>query len=271
MEQPIDLRRAADELTAYAAQRLVDFEQRRQGRAYRQPETRNEWVRDILRGMAAVCGEDSEPYTEALNQRLEAAHGCFAVETLPQPEQKDLVNSLSRYAAALERQGDDQRRRVFHVRRLLEDMCAYLPWNPNEIGIYPVRDQVESELVRMTARRHILFTRVLLGGETGPSGEDFLSGSVTDASDIHSTVLFDRLTSEYPEVEEWPAICTAYVCGGQAVPTVPKPADELDLQIIRDKGVRFLDRPEISFAGLHEFRVPVPEQEPNYEWVLNSL
>ena len=72
-------------------------------------------------------------------------------------------------------------------------------------------------------------------------------------------------------MEEWPAFCTTYVCGGYAVPTVPKPADELDMQIIREEGVRFPDRPEVSFAGLHEFRVPVPEQAPTYEWVLNSF
>ena len=260
MEQKIDLPRAAEELTAYAAQRLVGFERQIPGNAFHHPETRNEWIRDILRGMAEVSGEDSEPLLQALEQRLEDAHGCFAVEMLPQADQKHLVQSLRQYASALEQLGGDTRGQLVRVQNLLEDMSAYLPWDPGAIGIYPARDQVESQLRRLTAQRPICFTRILLGGEIGPCDEDFVSGSVTDADGVRGTELYDRLTLMYPKVEEWPAICTVYHGGGPAALAAAMPADALDLKIMREEGARFLDRPGICLAGHRELRVPVWEQ-----------
>ena len=260
MEQKIDFSRAAEELTAYAAQRLVGFERQIPGNAFHHPETRNEWIRDILRGMAEVNGEDSGPLLQAFDRRLEDAHGCFAVEMLDPVGQKRVVQALRQYAAALERPGDDRRGQLVQVRYLLEDMSAYLPWDPNAIGIYPARDQVESQLRRLTAQRPVCFTRVLLGGERGPCDEDFVSGSVTDADGVRGTELFHRLTLEYPEVENWPAICTVYHGGGHAALAAAMPADGLDLKIMREEGTRFLDRPEIRLAGHRELRVPVQEQ-----------
>ena len=260
MDQKIDLTRAAQELTTYAAQRLVGFERQIPGNAFHHPETRNEWVRDILRGMAEVNGEDGGPLVQAFQQRLDDAHGCFAVEMLTQSDQKHVVQSLRQYASALEYPGDDRRGQLVRVQNLLEDMSAYLPWDPGAIGIYPARDQVESQLLRLTAQRPICFTRVLLGGEMGPWGEDFVSGSVTDADSVRRTELFDRLTLEYPEVETWPALCTVYHGGGPAVIAASMPADDLDLKIMREEGVRFLDRPGICLAGYRELRVPVQEQ-----------
>ena len=138
-------------------------------------------------------------------------------------------------------------------------MSVYLPWDPAAIGIYPVRDQVEGQLLRLTAMRPICFTRVLLGGERGPCDEDFVPGSVADAEGVRGTELFDRLNLEYPEVKVWPAICTVYHGGGHAV-LAAMPADELDLKLMREEGARFLDRPEICLAGHRELRVPVQEQ-----------
>ena len=261
MDQKIDLNRAAEELTTYAAQRLVGFERQIPGNAFHHPETRNEWIRDILRGMAEVSGEDSVPLLQAFEQRLEDAHGCFAVEMLDQAGQKHVVQSLRQYASALERPGDDRRGQLVRVQHLLEDMSAYLPWNPGAIGLYPARDQVQGQLRRLTARRPICFTRVLLGGEMGPCDEDFVSGSVTDADGIRGTELYDRLTLMYPKAEEWPAICTVYHGGGPSVITAAMPADELDLKIMREEGTRFLDRPGICLAGHRELRVPAQEQE----------
>ena len=260
MEQKIDLPRAAEELTAYAAQRLVGFERQIPGNAFHHPGTRNEWIRDILRGMAEVSGEDSEPLLQALEQRLEDAHGCFAVEMLPQADQKHVVQSLRQYASALEQLGGDRRGQIVRVQNLLEDMSAYLPWDAKAIGIYPARDQVKIQLRRLTAQRPICFTRVLLGGEMGPGGEDFVSGSVTDADGVRDTELFRRLTLEYPEVENWPAICTVCHGGGHAFLAAAMPADEQDLKIMREEGTRFLDRPEICLAGYRELHVPVQEQ-----------
>ena len=216
MHQRIDLTRAAEELTTYAAQRLVGFERQIPGNAFHHPETRNEWIRDILRGMAEVSGGDSDPFIQAFDQRLDDAHGCFAVEMLDQPGQKHMVQALRQYASALDSPGDDRRIQFARVQYLLEDMSAYLPWDPSAIGIYLARDQVQEQLLCLTAQRPICFTRILLGGEMGPCDEDFVSGSVTDADGVRGTELFDHLTLEYPEVEKWPAICTVYHGGGHA-------------------------------------------------------
>ena len=261
MDQKIDLNRAAEELTTYAAQRLVGFERQIPGNAFHHPETRNEWIRDILRGMAEVNGGDSEPLLQAFDRRLDDAHGCFAVEMLDPACQKHVVQALRQYASALERPGDDRRGQLVRVQNLLEDMSAYLPWDPSAIGIYPARDQVESQLRCLTAQRPICFTRVLLGGERGPWGEDFVSGSVTDADGVRNTALFDRLTLMYPKVENWPALCTVYHGGGPSVIAASMPADELDLKIMREEGTRFLDRPGICLAGHSELRVPAQEQD----------
>ena len=260
MDQKNDLYRAAEDLTTYAAQRLVGFERLIPGNAFHHPETRNEWIRDILRGMAEVNGEDIGPLLQAFDRRLEDAHGCFAVEMLDQTGQKHVVQVLRQYASALDRPGDDRRGQLVRVRHLLEDMSAYLPWDPGAIGLYPARDQVESQLRRLTAQRPICFTRVLLGGEMGPWGEDFVPGCVTDADGVRRMELFDRLTLEYPEVETWPALCTVYHGGGPAVIAASMPADDLDLKIMREEGVRFLDRPGICLAAHRELRVPVQEQ-----------
>ena len=69
-----------EELTVYATQRLVGFEQHRLGDAYRQPETRHEWIRDILKGMAEAYGQGAVPLLQSFDQRLEEARPpwrCF--------------------------------------------------------------------------------------------------------------------------------------------------------------------------------------------------
>ena len=43
------------------------------------------------------------------------------------------------------------------------------------------------------------------------------------------------------------------------------PADNLDLKIMREEGVRFLDRPGICLAGHCELRVPVQEQDQDMD------
>ena len=108
MDQENDLTRAAEELTTYAAQRLVGFERQIPGNAFHHPEARNEWIRDILRGMAEVSGGDGDPLIQAFDRRLDDAHGCFAVEMLDQAGQKHIVQALRQYATALERPGNDR-------------------------------------------------------------------------------------------------------------------------------------------------------------------
>ena len=155
MAQNFDLSRTADELTTYAAERQAGFEQHRLGNSFHHPETRNEWVRDILRGMAEVNGADGGELTARFDRQLEEAHECFGVEMLSQAGQKHAVQALRRYASALEQLDGDQRGRLMRVRDLLEDMAAYLPWDPRTIGINPARNQVTEQLLRLTVNANL--------------------------------------------------------------------------------------------------------------------
>lgn len=260
MERKINLRRAADELTTYAAVRQAGFEQHQTGSAFRQPETRNEWIRDILRGMAEVNGTDSSEFADRFDQQLEEACGCFGMEMLPQSGQKHAVQTLKQYAFALEQLDGDPRGRLMQVRNLLEDMAAYLPWDPKATGLYPARDQVEEQLLRMTAQRPIRFTRILLGGDLDPGGVEFMPGLIDDAEGVRSTKEFQRLMAEYPKRGEWPALCTVCLGGGQQVAFASIDADELDMKIIREAGDQFLKRSEVTPVYNRQLQVPVYEQ-----------
>lgn len=261
MNQKINLPRAAEELTMYAAVRLVGFEQHRMGDGFHQPEVRNEWVRDILQGMAEVCGEDAAPLLKAFDQRLEDASGSAGVELLSQTDQRHVVQSLRQYVSTLERTEGDQRSRFYNVKKLLEDMSAYLPWNVRDTGIYPARDEVGQALLRAVARRPIRFTRLLIGGETDPGGIEFLPGVITDADadEVRRTREFLRVVVEYPEREEWPTMRIVCV-GGRQQPTANAiDADDLDMAVIRENGERFMSRSEVCPVWAHELTVPVEE------------
>lgn len=260
MNQKINLPRAAEELTMYAAVRLVGFEQHRMGDGFHQPEVRNEWVRDILQGMAEVCGEDAAPQLKAFDQRLEDASGSAGVELLSQTDQRHVVQSLRQYVSTLERTEGDQRSRFYNVKKLLEDMSAYLPWNVHDTGIYPARDEVGQALLLAVARRPIRFTRVLIGGETDPGGIEFLPGLVKEVEDVQRTREFQRLALEYYKREKWPALCIICLGGGRQILGDTIDADELDMVVIRENGERFMARPEVCPVWMHELTVPVEEQ-----------
>lgn len=261
MNQKINLPRAAEELTMYAAVRLVGFEQHRMGDGFHQPEVRNEWIKNILQGMAEVCGEDAAPLLEAFDRRLEDASGSAGVELLSPTDQRHTVQSLRQYVSTLERTEGDQRSRLYNVKKLLEDMSAYLPWKMSETGIYPARDEVERVLLQAVARRPIRFTRVLIGGETDPGGIEFLPGVVTDADadEVRRTREFQRVAVEYPERDEWPTMRIVCV-GGRQQPTANAiDADDLDMAVIRENGESFMARPEVCPVWAHELTVPVEE------------
>lgn len=260
MERKIDLHRTADELTTYAAQRQAGFEQDRLGDSYRQPETRHEWIRDILCGMAEVNGADSNELTARFDQQLEAAHGCSAVEMLPLIGQKHIVRALGQYASALGQLDGDQRGRLMQVQNLLEDMTAYLPWDPDANGARSVRDQVWEQLQRAVAQRPIRFTRVLLGGDLDPGGVELMPGLVDDAEGVKCTREFQRLTVEYPKRDQWPALCTVYLGGGRQNACAPIDADGLDMKIIREAEDQFLKQPSIRPVCTSQLQVPVYEQ-----------
>ena len=249
-----------EELTVYATQRLVGFEQHRLGDAYRQPETRHEWIRDILKGMAEAYGQGAVPLLQSFDQRLEEARTASAVEVLPPSGQEHMIRSLGRYASTLERVQGDQRFRLSHTRELLEEVCAYLPWDPDANGARAVRDQVWGQLQRAVAQRPIRFTRVVLGGDLDPGGIEFLPGMVDDAERVRHTQEFERLTVEYQDREEWPALCIVCMGGGRRLAADAIDADGLDMAVIRETGEAFMKRPEVRPVWIHQLTVPVQEQ-----------
>ncbi len=259
MVKSFDLSRTADELTAYATERQVGFEQNRLGGSFRQPETRHEWIRDILRGMAEVCGQDATPILQAFDQRMENVRGASSVEALSLDSQRHMIQSLQQYAAALGSIGSDQRARIFYTRELLGEVCAYLPWNPDANSARAAYDQVRELLQQAVAQRPIRFTRILLGGDLDPGGAEFMPGLVDDAEGVRCTREFQRLTLEYPKRDEWPALCTVYL-GGPRAALGAIDADEIDMMIIREAGDRFLKRPDVYPVGCKELLVPAQEQ-----------
>lgn len=256
MNAAFDFPRAAEALAAYAVERQVGFE-RHQGLQLRQPEERNRWIRGILRGMADVCGADQDAPIRQFDQRLEDAHGCFAVETLGLPEQRHTIQSLRRYADQLDLMNGDQRERMMEVKNLLEDITVYLSWDVSRTGVYDAREQVESRLLRMTARRPIRFTRVLVGGDLDPGGAEFVSGLVWDTEGVRNTQMFQYLTKTYPCRKDWPAICRVCLCGGRDIALDIIDADGLDMSVIREAGDRFLKRPGVKVVGSKELHITV--------------
>lgn len=260
MKQKIDLAQASEGLAMYAARRLAGYRQGRFGDAFCQPETRHEWIRDIIQGMAEVCGQDAAPLLRAFDQRLDAASGSADMEPLPLDGQKYTVQNLRRYVSALGCMDGDQRARIFAVKKLLEDVGAYLPWDVGATGVYPAREETERALLRAVAQRPIRFTRVLLGGELDPGGVEYLPGMVNDVEAVRRTREFQRLTLEHPNREEWPALCIVCMGGGRQAEPNTIDADGLDMAVIREYERKFMKRPEVRPVWMHELTVPVHEQ-----------
>ena len=109
--------RAARELAYYATERQVGFE-RHQGSQIWQPKERNEWIRNILRGMAEMSGADPGEFTGILDYCLETSRGAFAVEPVTWSVQRHMIQSLCQYIYELEQMGGDQRSRVMEASQL---------------------------------------------------------------------------------------------------------------------------------------------------------
>ena len=251
--------RAARELAHYAAERQIGFE-RHQGSPVRQPMERNEWIRDILQGMAEMSGAAPGEFTGILDYCLKTARGAFAAEPLTLSEQRHMIQSLCGYVDGLERMDGDQRALVKDVSRLLDDVSACLSWDASRIGVYPARDQAEAQLLSMTVRRPIRFTRVLIGGDFDPGGVEFRTGLVNDAKGVRGAQLFRQVAREYPERKEWPAICTVCLGNGGRLESGVIDADELDMAVIREAGDRILKQPGISLVPPRQLRVPVMDE-----------
>lgn len=251
----------ADRLTIYAIERQAGME-RHQSKGMPPPsELRRFWTDAILQGMARLEGLTPDPkWMEHFDQRLEDARSRSAVETLPLEEQTVLIRDLSRYVSALEAIGDDRRRQIGVVGDLLGDMVTHCGWGLTSNGLFQARQQAENTLLRMTARMPIRFTRVLLGGERDPCESDFVSGVVADADAVRETELYKRMTRQYPEVTEWPSICTVYVGRGLDCAAETVDATDFDLGIMREAGDRFLKQPGIRAMGAKQLCIPTCEQ-----------
>lgn len=241
----------ADRLTVYAIERQNGFERHQPPDGPPWQERRRFWTDAILQGMARLEGLTPDPgWMKQFDQRLEAARGCSATETIPAREQAVLIRSLSRFVSALETAGGDRRRQIAVVRDLLEDMSTHLPWASADNSLNLARDGAERTLVRMTAQMPIRFTRVLLGGDAGPHwASGFVSGAVTDAESVRQTPVYQNAVRNYPDITDWPALCTVYVGHGLSSALGTVDASGFDLEIMNGAGDSFLKEQDIRCVG----------------------
>ena len=202
--------------------------------------------------MARLDGLTPDPrLMEQYDLELEQARGCYFTVPATQQMQKDTIRELRCFVAALEASGDDRRRQVNVVRELLEDMSLHPHWwNGKDNGLDLARDEADRALVRITAQMPIRFTRIVLGGDAGPHwAGGFVSGSVTDEKAVKETTVYQEAIRKYPEMAEWPALCTVYA--GRGLPTAlgTVNASDFDLEIMNRSGDRFLDEPGVRWLG----------------------
>lgn len=238
-------------LTAYAIERQNGFERRQQDGAPTWMEQRRFWTDAILRGMARLDGEEPDPKLMGqFDRELEQARSSAATVSTSPELQRDTIRELRRFISALETDGNDRRRQVDVVWKLLEDMASHLPWACGNNGLDQARSQAEQALRRMTARMPIRFTRVLLGGDAGPHwASGYTPDSVTDEEGLRQTAIYREAVRDYPEVKSWPALCTVYTGGGQYGPAICVPASNFDLEIINRAGDDFLKERGVCWTG----------------------
>ena len=245
---------ALEGLAMYAAERQAGFEPHQADPAYSSVEQREGRIKDILRGMAELWSDaDPEEVTAQFTERLEAAQGCAAVEAAPLSVQKETMEILGRYASALARRTGDPRPALKEMAELLKEIWDYRAWDGLKNGVLDIRSQIEEDMVRVTARQSIRFTRVLIGPEMGPCGVDYLPGLVKTQEQVRQAKLFQHLSEEYPARREWPALCVFYGAG-KCIPT--RDASAEDIEIIRGAGDRFLNLPGVhSLSGIYEIQI----------------
>ena len=238
-----DIRRVAMGLTAYAIERQHSYERHQPEGAPLWAEQRRLWTDAILQGMARLDGLTPDPkLMEQFDRELEQARGCYFFTPATSQMQKDTIQELRRFVAALEATGDDRRRQINVVRELLEDMASHLPWAGKSNRLDLARDEAERSLVRMTAQMPIRFTHIALGGDAGPYwASGFVSGSVTDAETVKQSAVYQGALRDHPEITNWATLCVVYVGRGlpSALGTVD--ASDFDLEIMNRTGDRFLD------------------------------
>ena len=211
-------------------------------------ERRRLWTDAILQGMAKLDGEATDPkLMERYDHEMGTSRRGFVTVPASSQLQQKTIRNLRRFVSALEFAGGDRRRQINVVWKLLDDMSSHLPWAGKDNGLDRARDEAEYALCRMTAQLPICFTRVLLGGDAGPHWvSGFVSGSVTDAEAVKRTAVYRNALRQYPEVKEWPALCT--VCVGRNMPSAigSVSACAFDLEILNRIGDRSLKEQDVQ-------------------------
>ena len=230
-------------LTTYAIERQNGWERHPPEGAPPWREQRRLWTDAILQGMARLEEQVPDPkLMEQFDRELEQAGGSAAAVPASLQLQRGTIQNLRNFVTALEDTGDDRRRQVNVVRELLEDMASHLPWASKDNRLDLARDEAERSLVRMTAQMPIRFTYIALGGDAGPHwASGFASGSVTDEEAVKKTTVYQEAIRKYPEVAEWPALCTVYTGRGLSTALGTVDASDFDLEITNRIGDRFLD------------------------------
>ena len=263
-----DIRRVAEGLTAYAIERQHGWERHQADGTPPWSEQRRFWTDAILQGMARLNGSKPDPaLMERYDRELEQSQGCYFFTPATRQMQRDTILELRRFVSTLEATGDDRRRQVDVVWKLFEDMSSHLPWAGKDNGLDFARDEAERALVRMTAQMPIRFTRVLLGGDAGPHwASGFVSGAVTDAEAVKQTTVYQDAVRNYPEVKDWPALCTVYVGRGLPAALGSVDASEFDLEIMNRVGDKFLDQCGIRWlGGPYQMTVPTALEQSRDE------
>ena len=263
----------AEGLTAYAIERQNGFDRHKQKGFPPWAERRRLWTDAILQGMARLEGQVPDPkQMERFDCELEQAHNGFCTVPASPQLQQETIRNLRCFVSALETAGGDRRRQVNMVWKLLDDMSSHLPWAGKDNGLDRARDEAEYALCRMTAQLPICFTRVLLGGDTGPHWvSGFVSGSVTDAEAVKRTAVYRDALRQYPEVKEWPALCT--VCVGRNFPSAigTVPACAFDLEIMNRIGDGFLKEQGVQQVCARQMTVSISPLEAQRKEGQNPL
>ncbi len=241
----------AEGLTAYAIERQNGWERHQPEGAPPWQAQRRLWIDAILQGMARLEEQVPDPkLMEQFDRELEQAGGSAAAVPASLQLQRGTIQNLRNFVTALEDTGDDRRRQVNVVRELLEDMASHLPWASKDNRLDLARDEAERSLVRMTAQMPIRFTHIALGGDAGPHwASGFASGSATDEETVKKTTVYQEAIRKYPEVAEWPALCTVYAGRGLSTALGTVDASDFDLEIMNRIGDRFLDERGVRWLG----------------------
>lgn len=252
----------AEGLTTYAIERQNGFERDLRPGEPPWAEQRRFWTDAILQGMARLEGLTPDPVLmERFDQELDEARHRYFIIPARLDRQRDTIRALNHFVVALENTGQDRRRQVQVVQKMMDDMACHSHWGGADNGLDQARDNAERAMLRMTAHLPICFTRILLGGDAGPYWESgFVSGPVTEADEVKQTAVYERARRLHPEITEWPALCTVCTGHGLNFPAGAVPANEFDLEIINSVGDHFLKERDVQAVASIDMLIPVSEQ-----------